>query len=144
MREYLPILIVGAIIGVFTTLFLIAWAILKRHKEDMTDRERNMSDKEIVTRLLRYAKPYWKNFIAVFFIMLFSIGYDLIAPLMMAHIQDVIKVDGFDLKYLFTVVAFYAGILAVSLVCTYFQAMILQFDIVILFSENALIISCGI
>ena len=61
MREYLPILIVGAIIGVFTTLFLIAWAILKRHKEDMTDRERNMSDKEIVTRLLRYAKPYWKN-----------------------------------------------------------------------------------
>ena len=126
MREYLPILIVGAIIGVFTTLFLIAWAILKRHKEDMTDRERNMSDKEIVTRLLRYAKPYWKNFIAVFFIMLFSIGYDLIAPLMMAHIQDVIKVDGFDLKYLFTVVAFYAGILAVSLVCTYFQAMILQ------------------
>ena len=99
MREYLPILIVGAIIGVFTTLFLIAWAILKRHKEDMTDRERNMSDKEIVTRLLRYAKPYWKSFIAVFFIMLFSIGYDLIAPLMMAHIQDVIKVDGFDLNY---------------------------------------------
>ena len=68
MREYLPVLIVGAIIGVFTTLFLVAWAILKRHKEDMTDRERNMSDKEIVTRLLRYAKPYWKNFIAVFFI----------------------------------------------------------------------------
>ena len=126
MREYLPILIVGAIIGVFTSLFLVAWAILKRQKEDMTDRERNMSDKEIVSRLLRYAKPYWKNFIAVFFIMLFSIGYDLIAPLMMAHIQDVIKEDGFELKYLFTVVAFYAGILAVSLLCTYLQAMILQ------------------
>ena len=126
MREYLPILIVGAIIGVFTSLFLVAWAILKRQKEDMTDRERNMSDKEIVCRLLRYAKPYWKNFIAVFFIMLFSIGYDLIAPLMMAHIQDVIKEDGFELNYLFSVVAFYAGILAVSLICTYLQAMILQ------------------
>ncbi len=126
MHEYLPILIVGAIIGVFTALFLVAWAILKRHKEDMTDRERNMSDKEIVIRLLRYAKPYWKSFVAVFFIMLFSIGYDLIAPLMMAHIQDTIKVDGFDLRYLFTVVAFYAGILIVSLICTYFQAMILQ------------------
>jgi len=127
MREYLPILIVGAIIGVFTALFVVAWAILKRHKEDMTDRERNMSDKEIVGRLLRYAKPYWKSFVAVFFIMLFSIGYDLVSPLLLAHIQDVIKQEPtFDLGYLFSIVAFYAGILVVSLICTYLQAMILQ------------------
>ena len=126
MREYLPVLIVGAIIGVFTTLFLVAWSILKKHKEDMTDRERNMSDKEIVTRLLRYAKPYWKSFVAVFFVMLFSIVYDLISPLIMAHIQDVIKRDDFQLPYLFTVVAFYAGVLVVSLICTYIQAMLLQ------------------
>ena len=126
MHEYLPILIVGAIIGVFSTLFLVAYAILKKHKEDMTDRERHMSDKEIVTRLLRYARPYWKSFVAVFFVMLFSIVYDLVSPLMLAHIQDVIKLDTFELRYLFTVVAFYAGILVVSLVCTYAQAMILQ------------------
>ena len=127
MREYLPILIVGAIIGMFATLFLVAYSILKKHKEDMTDRERHMSDKEIITRLLWYAKPYYKDFIAVFFIMLLSIGYDLISPLMMAHIQDVIKQgSGFELRYLFTVVAFYAGILVVSLICTYAQAMILQ------------------
>ena len=126
MAEYLPILIVGAIIGVFSLLFIIAYAALKRHKEDMTDRERHMSDKEIVTRLLRYAKPYWKSFVAVFFVMLLSIGYELIAPLIMAHIQDVIKEDGFQLSYLFTVVAFYASVLIVSLICTYAQAMILQ------------------
>ena len=126
MREYLPVLIVGAIIGVFTTLFLVAWSILKKHKEDMTDRERNMSDKEIVTRLLGYARPYWKSFVAVFFVMLFSIVYDLISPLIMAHIQDVIKRDDFQLPYLFTVVAFYAGVLVVSLICTYIQAMLLQ------------------
>ena len=127
MHEYLPILIVGAIIGVFTALFVVAYAILKRHKEDMTDRERNMSDKEIVGRLMRYAKPYWKNFVAVFFVMLFSIVYDLISPLLLAHIQDVIKQEPtFDLGYLFGIVAFYAGILIVSLVCTYIQAMILQ------------------
>ena len=126
MAEYLPILIVGAIIGVFTVLFVIAYIILKRHKEDMTDRERHMSDKEIVTRLLAYAKPYWKRFVAVFFVMLLSIGYELIAPLLMAHIQDVIKLDGFELNYLFTVVAFYAGVLIVSLICTYIQAMVLQ------------------
>ena len=126
MHEYLPILIAGGIIGVFATLAIVAYCIIRRQKEDMTDRERHMSDREIIARLLHYAKPYKKNFVAVFFIMLFSIVYDLIAPLMMAHIQDTIKEDGFSLTYLFTVVAFYAGILIVSLICTYFQAMILQ------------------
>jgi len=126
MHEYLPILIVGAIIGVFTTLFLVAWAILKRHKEDMTDRDRNMSDKEIVTRLLRYAKPYWAQFVLVFFIMLLSIGYELISPLLLAEIQDLLKQEQFELNQLFVMLAFYAGVLVVSLICTYFQAMILQ------------------
>ena len=126
MREYLPILIVGAIIGLFTTLFLIAYAILRKHKEDMTDRERNMSDKEIVTRLLRYAKPYWKSFIAVFFIMLFSIVYEVVSPLLMGTLTKLIQSDNFQLSQLFTLVAVYASILVVSLICTYLQAMILQ------------------
>ena len=126
MREYLPILIAGGIIGVFATLAIVAYCIIRRQKEDMTDRERHMSDREIISRLLRYAKPYKGNFVAVFFIMLFSIGYDLVAPLMMAHIQDVIKEDGFSLTYLFSVVGIYASILILSLICTYFQAMILQ------------------
>ena len=127
MREYLPILIVGAIIGVFAILFLVAYCVVKKHKEDMTDRERHMSDKEIVTRLLRYAQPYWKRFVLVFFIMLFSIGFELVSPLLMAHIQDIIKQGAaFELSYLFSIVAVYAAILIVSLVCTYAQAMILQ------------------
>ena len=126
MREYLPILIVGAIISLFTTFFLIAYALLRKQKEDMTDRERNMSDKEIVTRLLRYAKPYWKSFIAVFFIMLFSIVYEVVSPLLMGTLTKLIQSDSFQLNELFTLVAVYASILAVSLVCTYLQAMILQ------------------
>ena len=126
MREYLPLLIVGAVIGVFTTLFLVAWAILRRKKEDMTDRERNMSDREIITRLLRYAKPYWKNFVAVGIIMLFSIAYEVASPLLMGAIQGLVKQENFQLSRLYTIVAVYASILAVSLVCTYLQAMILQ------------------
>ncbi len=124
-HEYLPILIMGAIIGSFTLVFVLAWFALKKQKEDMTDLDRHMSDGEIVKRLLAYAKPYVGSFVAVFFIMLFSIVYDLVSPLILGHIQDVIK-DEFELSYLFTVVAVYAGILVVSLVCTYFQAMILQ------------------
>ena len=126
MREYLPVLIVGAIIGLFTTFFLIAYAILRKHKEDMTDRDRNMSDKEIVTRLLRYAKPYWKSFIAVFFIMLFSIVYEVVSPLLMGTLTRLIQSDAFQLNQLFILVAVYASILIVSLICTYLQAMILQ------------------
>jgi len=126
MAEYLPILIVGAIIGVFTTLFLVAWAILKRHKEDMTDRERHMSDREIITRLLRYAKPYWKSFVAVGIIMLFSIAYEVASPLLMGAIQGLVKQENFQLSRLYGTVAVYAGILIVSLICTYLQAMILQ------------------
>ena len=126
MAEYLPLLIVGAIIGVFTTLFIVAYCILRRQKEDMTDRERHMSDREIVSRLLRYARPYWKNFVAVGVIMLFSIGYEIAAPLLMGSIQGLIKEEQFRLDRLYTIVALYAGILVVSLICTYLQAMILQ------------------
>ena len=126
MHEYLPVLIVGGIIGLFTTVFLIAYAILRRQKEDMTDRDRKMSDKEIITRLMRYAKPYWKNFVAVFFVMLFSIVYEVVSPLLMGKLTRLIQSDGFALSQLYSLVAIYASILVVSLICTYFQAMILQ------------------
>ena len=123
--EYLPVIIVVAIIGAFTIAFVMAWLALRRTKEKGDELDRKMTDKEIVTRLLNYAKPYWKSFVAVFFIMLFSIVYDLVSPLLIGHIQETIK-DPFELNYLFTLVGVYAGILVVSLTCTYFQAMILQ------------------
>ena len=84
-----------------------------------------MSDMEIVRRLLRYAKPYIKNFVFVFFIMLASIVYDLVSPLLVGHIIETVQTD-FELDYLFGIVACYAGILIVSMICTYLQAMILQ------------------
>lgn len=124
MSEYLPILIVGAIIGVFTIVFLVAYCALKKVKED-PELDRNMPDSEIVRRLLQYAGPYWKSFILVFFVMLFSIGYDLASPLIVGKIQGLIK-ESFELKQLYAMVGVYAGILIVSLVCTYLQAMILQ------------------
>jgi len=125
VMEYLPVIIVAAIIGAFTVVFLFAWRALKKHKDDGDDRERKMSDGEIIRRLLGYARPYVKNFVAVFFIMLFSIVYDLISPLIIGDIQKMIK-DEFQLEELFSLVSMYAGILVVSLICTYLQATILQ------------------
>ena len=125
MREYLPVLIVGAIIGTFALVFTLAYIALQKHKEKEDDNERHMSDSEIVRRLLSYAKPYWKSFVGLFFIMIFSIVYDLVSPLIVGDIQGLIK-EEFQLRDLYIRVAVYAGILVVSLVCTYLQAMILQ------------------
>ena len=124
MREYLPLLIAGAIIGTFTLAFIIAYASIK-DKKTAVGFERNMPDSEIIARLLRYAKPYWKEFMLVFFVMLLSIAYDIVSPWLIGEIQNVVKAD-FELNTLMTMVTVYAGILLVSICCTYVQAMILQ------------------
>ena len=125
MREYLPLLIAGAVIGVFTVFFLVAYGILKC-KVRQPAHERNMSDRYLIGRLMHYAKPYTGKFVLVFIIMLVSIAYDVVSPLILSRVQGMIKVPGFQLKSLYSMVAVYAGILVVSMVCTYFQAMILQ------------------
>ena len=125
LREFLPIVIVAAIIGSFTTVFIIAWFAMRKRKDDTDDWERKISDKELIARLLQYAKPYWKNFALCLVIMLFSVVYDVLSPWIMGQIQDIIKAD-FELKELYLMVGLYASILLVSVVCTYFQAMILQ------------------
>ncbi len=124
MAEYLPILIVGAIIGAFTLVFLIAYVTMK-NKKAAVGFERNIADKELVKRLAKYATPFWKDFVLVFFIMLLSIGHNILSPWLVGHIEEVVK-DSFDMPYLLTLVGIYGGILLISLACTYFQAIILQ------------------
>ncbi len=124
MHEFLPLLIVGGIIGVFSLIFLLAYFTMK-NKKAAIGFDRTMPDKQIAARLLKYAKSYWKDFVVVFFVMLLSIGHNILSPLLVGHIEEVVK-GSFDLRYLFTLVGFYGGILLVSLVCTYLQAILLQ------------------
>lgn len=124
MAEYLPLLIIGGVIGGFTLAFVIAYLTIKSNKT-MVSFERNMPDGEIAKRLLQYAKPFWKDFIAVFVIMLLSIGHNILSPLLVGHIEEIVK-SKFELPYLFTLVGLYGIILLISLVCTYFQAILLQ------------------
>ena len=123
MHEYLPILIVGAIIGVFTVIFLAAYFYVRSRKEQVFDR--NMPDGEIVGRLLRYARPFWKNFVLVLVIMLFSIANEILSPLITGSIADMMD-DDFAMKELFLRVGMYVFVLAVALVSSYWQAIILQ------------------
>ena len=124
MHDYLPVLLVGAIIGAFAIAFIVVYFHVKSKKEAM-DFDRNMSDKVIVRRLLSYAKPYWKKFVLVFVIMIVSIVYDLVSPILVGNIEELVK-ENFALSQLFTMVGIYAGILIVSMVSMYLQTMILQ------------------
>ena len=124
MDKYLPVLIVGAIIGIFTIAFLAVYIKGKRDKT-MQEFERNMPDSLLVRRLLRYAKPYVAQFVLVLVIMLLSISYDLLSPVLVGNIQNLIKQD-FPLSKLYWQVGAYAVVLVVSMVSMYLQTMILQ------------------
>ena len=124
MREFLPLLIVGAIVGVFSIIFVIAYLRVRKQKEAIGF-DRNMPDGEIVARLLQYAKPHWKSFVLVLAIMLLSISYEIISPLIIGRIEEMVK-SKFEMSSLFFAVAMYAGVLVISLVSSYFQSIILQ------------------
>ena len=124
MRDYFPLIVVGAIVGVLSVLFVTAYALIKNKKEALGF-DRAMKDGEIVKRLLKYAKPFWKSFVFVGVLMLLSISYDIISPLLIGYIEGIVKL-AFELSELYIVVGVYAAILVVSLVSTYVQAIVLQ------------------
>ena len=80
-----PLLLVGGVIGAVTALLIFAYASVKDKKTAMGF-ERTMADGEILRRLFAYAKPYWAKFLLVLFLMLFSIAYDIISPLIVGAI----------------------------------------------------------
>ena len=125
MREYYPLLIIGAMIGVLSVIFIVAYLSIKDKKEAIGF-DRNMKDSEIVRRLLRYARPHWKSFVLVLLLMVFSIVYDIVSPLIIGDLTQTLRDSTFSLRYLYTAVALYGSILVVSLLCTYVQAILLQ------------------
>ena len=124
MANVNPLLLVGAVIGVVTALLVLACALVKDKKETMGF-ERTMNDGEILRRLAGYAKPYLAKFVVVLFLMLFSIAYDIISPLIVGALEELVSGE-FELPRLFAGVAVYAGVLVFSMASTYFQAVILQ------------------
>ena len=124
MSDLNPLLLVGAVIGVITALLVAAYGGVKDKKTAMGF-ERNMDDGEILRRLAGYARPYLGKFILVGFLMLFSIAYDIVSPLIVGSIEELVVGD-FALNALFAAVAVYAGVLVFSMGSTYLQAVILQ------------------
>ncbi|MBR2987688.1 MAG: ABC transporter ATP-binding protein [Clostridia bacterium] len=124
MREFYPLLVVGGVVGFFSIVFIIAYLSIKDKKQALGF-DRNMKDSVITRRLLVYAKPHIPKFIFVLVMMLFSIAYDIASPLLIGHIEEIIAED-FAMSTLLTYVAIYGSILAVSLISTYIQSIVLQ------------------
>ena len=124
IHETYPLLILGGIIGLLSVVFIVAYATIKNKKEAIGF-DRHMKDSEIAIRLLRYARPYLPKFLLVGMIMLVSIAYDIIAPIIMGDIIEMVQ-QSFEMSRLLSFIIIYASILLVSLGATYLQSLILQ------------------
>ena len=89
MADVNPLLLVGAVIGTVTALLVLAYALVKDKKETMGF-ERTMGDGEILRRLAGYARPYLSKFVLVLFLMIFSIAYDIISPLIVGSLEELV------------------------------------------------------
>lgn len=124
MYEWYPLLITGAIIGVFALVLFIAYLAIRRDRQGIGF-DREMRDREIFLRLIKYAKPHRKAFALAIVIMILSTAYDLLSPLLLGQIEGLLE-KNFELPALYVKVGWFFGILAVSVVCTYAEALILQ------------------
>lgn len=121
-----PLIYVGIILLVFTTIFVIAFLLIKDKKEAFGF-DRNMKDVDITKRLLRYAKDHIGAFVIVFIIMIFTIAGDIILPLITASIIKTLQQEGgFEYATVLTYVLVYITLLILSLISAYVQSIILQ------------------
>lgn len=120
-----PLIIIAAFLGAISAVMILTFALIKDKKEAFGF-DRKMGDLEIMKRLLAYAKPYYKNFMIVLLVMAFTIAADILLPLIIGSITDVLGKDGFTYRDVLLRTLAYVAVLIVSLVCTYLQAVILQ------------------
>ncbi|MDE6601993.1 MAG: ABC transporter ATP-binding protein/permease [Lachnospiraceae bacterium] len=124
MYEYYPLIVVGAIVGVFSLILLTAYLTVRDKKQTMGF-ERQIGDREIMGRLLHYARPYLPQFLLVGAVMLFTIAYDVVSPFIIGRIEELVAGE-FRMPQIYRAMTVYVSILLVSMVCAYIQAVVLQ------------------
>ncbi|MBQ3754824.1 MAG: ABC transporter ATP-binding protein [Clostridia bacterium] len=120
-----PLYIIGAVLGTLATSFIVAFALIKDKKQAIGF-DRNMKDIDILKRLLKYAKPYWKQFAFVILLVAFTIAADIALPLILGDVADELGEVGFDYFAVLKDAIIYFVVLVISLACTYLMAVVLQ------------------
>jgi len=119
-----PLLILIIAIGAVTVAFLVAFLSIK-DKKTAFGFERTMKDSEITKRLLRYAKPHVKGILVVCLLMVVAVLYEIANPILLGVIEEILA-EEFEMKTIFLLIGLYIAILLISVVCSYFQTMLLQ------------------
>ena len=119
--EATPILIVGAILGIISAVFIVAAVIVKDNKDKFV---RSVKDGALLKRLWSYAAGNKWHFIVAGIFMIFSVMYDILSPLIVGRIESVIS-GKFQLSELWRYIILYGAMLIVSLISACFQAIIL-------------------
>ncbi|MCK7486515.1 MAG: ABC transporter ATP-binding protein/permease [Bacillus subtilis] len=89
-------------------------------------RSRKYSDWTIIKRLLAYLGPHLIKFIPITIFLVLLVGLDLIGPLLLARVLDLLGKDPIDIAGILWISLGYVGIMAVNALLAYQQTMLLQ------------------
>jgi ATP-binding cassette, subfamily B, multidrug efflux pump len=93
---------------------------------DQDKRLNTYSDKAILGRLLKYALPYWKNFLVTLIFMLLSVGFALVEPFILGRSLDIIIERPTDFNLLYIWMGVFFGSIILNAIFNYLQTIILQ------------------
>jgi len=94
--------------------------------ENDINRKRNMSDWEIIRRLLRYVKPFIKPVVIAFLLVIVVVVLDLLGPLFISEVLDALGEDEIPYIKIAVIVIIYLVILFIGAFVAYKQTIILQ------------------
>lgn len=87
---------------------------------------RNMTDRQIIVRLIRYVKPFIPQLIYASAMVLLLVGLDLIGPLFIAEVLDLLGQDDVNFTRIIIIVIFYFLTMVINAFLSYRQTMLLQ------------------
>lgn len=93
---------------------------------DIDKINRTMSDMTIVKRLMYYVKPFIKPLVLAFFMVLVIVGLDLLGPLILAKVIDLLGSDNVVFANIILIVIFYLVIMIIGSFVSYKQSILLQ------------------
>ncbi len=98
--------------------------------KDFKDNTRERSDKEVIRRLLSYAKPYKKEFVWIIIMMIISLGIQLLPPLLIGLTVDTVADQTLSsaekIQFIVYLSIFFVVILAIANFVSYLQGIMLQ------------------
>jgi len=90
------------------------------------NKKRNMTDTEIIKRLLHYVKPFIKPLVIAFFLVVMVVGLDLIGPLFVSEVLDSLGMEEVPVLKIIIIVIIYLLSLFLGAFIAYKQTIILQ------------------